>query len=178
MKEKFTLAAFDNFDSSGRSSPTGTMSNHDTVSVLFQIKPDELPSKPLMFTVAMKKGKSEGFKQYLCQNLRTYNRQSKILLLPPTFVADESFFTLNEKETNIEKKEFALNFIRSMVPSNDESIPTWAGCHTLVSTSEVPIMQVGFLPYLSHPVTDHPSVYTAMCNFLSVLGQLKQKSLR
>ena len=84
VKEKFTFAAFDNFDSSDRSSPTETMSNHDTVSVLFQIKPDELPSKPLMSTVAMKKDKSEGFKQYPCQNLRTYNRQSKILLLPPS----------------------------------------------------------------------------------------------
>ena len=38
-------------------------------------------------------------------------------------------------------------------------------------------MQVGFLPYLPHPVTEYDTVYTALKNFLKVLEQLDQKSL-
>ena len=38
-------------------------------------------------------------------------------------------------------------------------------------------MQVGFLPYSPYPVTDHPTVYTAMKNFVSALSQLSQNSL-
>ena len=41
----FTIAAFDNFDHADRSSSSGMLSNHDTVTVLFQTKPDKLPSK-------------------------------------------------------------------------------------------------------------------------------------
>ena len=38
-------------------------------------------------------------------------------------------------------------------------------------------MQVGFLPYLPHLVTEYDTVYTALKNFLKVLEQLDQKSL-
>ena len=38
-------------------------------------------------------------------------------------------------------------------------------------------MQVGYLPYLPHPVNDQSTVYTAFHNFLDVLQQLEQKSL-
>ena len=46
VPENFTIAAFDNFDHADHSSPSGMMSNHDTVSVLFQVKPDNPPTKP------------------------------------------------------------------------------------------------------------------------------------
>ena len=46
VKENFAVAALDNFDHTDRSSTSGMLSNHDTVTVLFQEKPEVLPSKP------------------------------------------------------------------------------------------------------------------------------------
>ena len=48
VKENFTAAALDNFDYTDGSSTSGMLSNHDTVTVLFQEKPEVLPSKPKM----------------------------------------------------------------------------------------------------------------------------------
>ena len=53
-KDMFTIAAFDNFDHQDRSSPSGMNSSHDTVSTLFQVKPDHTPSKPLPSSVSLK----------------------------------------------------------------------------------------------------------------------------
>ena len=45
-KDMFTIAVLENFDHQDRSSQTDH-SNHDTVSTLFQVKPDHTASKPL-----------------------------------------------------------------------------------------------------------------------------------
>ena len=92
-----------------------------------------------------------------------------------------------EKETlvypNLPESNENLNFVLSCIrsdsfsASDDIPTPTWAGCRSLLSTQTSPVMQVGFLPYLSYPVTKHETVYTAMHNFLSVLAQLEQKCL-
>ena len=44
-KDMFVIAALKNFDYQDRSSTTGMNSNHDTVSTLFQVKPDYTQSK-------------------------------------------------------------------------------------------------------------------------------------
>ena len=41
----------------------------------------------------------------------------------------------------------------------------------------LPLMQVGFLPFLLATITDYATVYTATKNFLNVVGQLKQQIL-
>ena len=60
---------------------------------------------------------------------------------------------------------------------SDEVIPSWAGTKALLSRSNVPLMQVAFLPFILFPVTEHSTVYTAIINFTKVLSQLDQKSL-
>ena len=47
----------------------------------------------------------------------------------------------------------------------------------LMSDSNIPILQVGFLPFIPKPVTEHATVYTAMINFVKILKQLDQKSV-
>ena len=47
----------------------------------------------------------------------------------------------------------------------------------LISDSNIPVMQIGFLPFIPKPVTEHATVYTAMINFVKVLEQLDQKSM-
>ena len=56
-------------------------------------------------------------------------------------------------------------------------MPTWAAIKSLISDSNIPIMQVGFLPFIPKLVTEHATVYTAMINFVKVLEQLDQKSM-
>ena len=41
----------------------------------------------------------------------------------------------------------------------------------------LPLMQVGFLPFLLPTITDYATVYTATKNFLNVVSQLKQQIL-
>ena len=43
--DKFTFAAFDNFDHQDQSSASGKFSNHDTVMTVFQVKPENIPKK-------------------------------------------------------------------------------------------------------------------------------------
>ena len=47
----------------------------------------------------------------------------------------------------------------------------------LMSDSNIPKLQVGFLPFIPKPVTEHATVYTAMINFVKILKQLDQKSV-
>ena len=44
----------------------------------------------------------------------------------------------------------------------------------LMSDSNIPKLQVGFLPFIPKPVTEHATVYTAMINFVKILKQLDQ----
>ena len=47
-------------------------------------------------------------------------------------------------------------------------MPTWAAIKSLVSDSNIPIMQVEFLPFIPKPVTEHTTVYNAMINFVKL----------
>ena len=68
VKENFTIAALYNFDHTDRSSTSGMLSNHDTVTVLFQEKPEVLPSKPKKSDVCIQQ--SEQSRKLPCQELR------------------------------------------------------------------------------------------------------------
>ena len=48
--------------------------------------------------------------------------------------------------------------------------------NSLISNSNLPIMQTSFLPFISYPVTEHETVYTAKKNFIKVLQQLDQEA--
>ena len=56
-----------------------------------------------------------------------------------------------------------------------DDMPTWAAIKSLISYSNIPIMQVEFVPFIPKPVIEHATVYTAMINIVKVLEQLDQK---
>ena len=177
VHESFTIAAFDNFDHVDRSSSSGMMSSHDSVMVLFQIKPENPPSKPNKSSVAVQQSLKPTILP--CQKLRTYSRGKKELVLPTSFsVTKETIVLPNVAQTN-DTLNFVLSCIRTdkLLNRDDIPVPTWAGCRSLLSTKSLPLWQVGFMPYLPYPVTKHETVYTALHNFLSILAQLDQKCL-
>ena len=87
VKENFTIAAFDNFDHTDRSSRSGMLSNHDTVTVLFQQKPEVLPPKPKKSYIYIQQ--SEQSNKLPCQELTLCNRGKKELILPETFTVSQ-----------------------------------------------------------------------------------------
>ena len=177
VHENFTIAAFDNFDHADRSSSSGLMSNHDTVMVLFQIKPENPPPTPNKSSVAVQQPLKPTILP--CQKLRTYSHGKKELVLPTSFsVTKETLVLPNVAQTN-DTLNFVLSCIRTdkLLNHDDISVPTWVGCRSLLSTKSLPLWQVGFMPYLPYPVTKHETVYTTLHNFLSILAQLDQKCL-
>ena len=155
---------------------SGTHSNHDTVMTLIQIKPEFPPSKPNLSAFNLSRSRVNGYGKLPCQQLKPYIRKKKGLPLPSCFEVEDSVKSIIE-DNDDEIKSFIINKVRGSVNSDELHIPTWAGCKSLISSANLPIMQVAFLPYLPHPVTDYSTVYTALCNFLSVLDQLKPDSL-
>ena len=87
VKENFTVATLDNFDHTDRASTSGWLSNHDTVTALFQEKPEVLPSKPKKSNISIQQ--SEQSNKLPCQELRLCNRGKKELILPETFIVSE-----------------------------------------------------------------------------------------
>ena len=107
-----------------------------------------------------------------------YTSNKKISLVG-NFSVDAELFKNSTKFNERESVEFIISCMKSKVltSKNNITMPSWASIRSLISKSNVPIMQVGFLPMIPHPVTEHSTVYTAMNNFLKVLPQLDQRSM-
>ena len=173
-KDMFTIAVLDNFDYQDRSSPTGMNSNHDTVSILFQAKPDHTPSKPLQRTVS-----DSASLVFPCQKIIPFKGVKKKIVLDSNFIVEDKLLQNTEVQKVRDMKQFVSNCTRNGVLFNHAELnaPTWAGFEALISNFFVPKMHTGFLPYISHPVTEFSAVYTALKNFLTVLSQLNQTRL-
>ena len=65
------------------------------------------------------------------------------------------------------------------ITNNDfnDLIPSWAGIESLISSSDVADMQVGFLSFLPKSVTDYSTVYTVMLNMVKIANQFDQEIL-
>ena len=173
---EFTFAAVDNFDHSDKNSLSGMQSTHDTAMILCQTTPDRIPNKPCKDNVNLKSVKS--VTELPCQRVLNFTSNKKISL-PGTFSVDAELFKNSSKVNERGNVEFIISCIKSKVLTSENNItmPSWASIRSLISKSNVPIMQVGFLPMIPHPVTEHSTVYAAMNNFLKVLPQLDQRSM-
>ena len=76
---------FNNFDYADRSSLSGTHSNHDTAVVMFQVKPDIIPSKPNVTAMNLPNSTEHFRNEPPCQRLRNYNKPKSSANLPPNF---------------------------------------------------------------------------------------------
>ena len=138
------------------------------------MKPSTTVSKPTKNAVDLKSVKT--LSKLSCQEITLYY-SSKSLIIPESFKVDTELFSSPSNREHHDTIEFIISCIKSGFLINDCDVPTWAGIQSLHSTSEVPVMQVGFLPFIPNPVTEHSTVYTAMRNFVKVADQLQQKSL-
>ena len=134
---------------------SGMLSKRDTVTLLFQEKPEVLPSKPKKSNICIQQ--SEQSNKLPCQELRLCNRGKKELILPETFTVSVEKPNLHHVNRDIDALNFvlsAIHFDRNLIDA-DALIPTWAGCQSLLSDRTLPMWQAGFLPYLPYPVTNY-----------------------
>ena len=80
-------------------------------------------------------------------------------------------------ETKKSSRDELTRLVMCRASDTNSDVPSWGGMRSLMCESEVPLMQVGFLPFLPHPVTEYATVYTALKNFVTVCDRLKQKTL-
>ena len=174
-KENFLFAAFDNFGHQDQSTTPGKFSNYDTVMTLYQVKPEKhIRSRErvkLILQILISKEKLP------CQELMSYNSVNKDIVLPLNMIIPTDLLDDTETIKKHNDIESVVDMVRCLTTKFAETIPTWAGCKSLLYKSKTPLMQVGSLLYLPHPVTEYDTVYTALKNFLKVLEQLDQKSL-
>ena len=125
-------------------------------------------------------GKAKGKVKLIlkCQEVTEFH-SPKTIILPRSFAVSSDLYPSVSKY----KKQCNTYFIMSSIKSGFshcnviDDMPTWVAVKSIISDSKIPIMQVGFLPFIPKPVTEHATVYTAMINFVKVLEQLDQKSM-
>ena len=112
-----------------------------------------------------------------CQEIIPFVAFKKDMVLPPDLSVPEEILDNPDVTDKHNRIEFSINALRCALNSANDAIPTWAACRSLFTTNNIPSMQVGFLPYIPHPVTEYDTVYTALKNFLKLLGQLSQTAI-
>ena len=155
----FTIAAFDNSDHSDRNTLSGKSSTHDTVTTIFQEMPVEVTLKEI-----------KSLSKLPCQELSHFVSNKTFNILP-SFVVDEDVYESKDKIQSSQNTEFIISCVKGTVEQSEITLPSWAGIRALLSSSNVPLMQVAFVPFLPYPVTER-----TMLNFIKVLQQLKQQS--
>ena len=171
----FSVGAFDNFDDKGRTSLSGLSASHDTVSTLFQVKPSEISSKPNKSEYELKN--VDIIEKLDCQIVKAYYKVTKYIELPDHFPVKHEVYLCESELKKHKNKEFIINIIKSNFTRINMDVSTWAAMRSLMNEKPLPLMRVGFLPFVSNPVTDYATVYTAIRNFLNVVNQLKQQTL-
>ena len=142
------------------------------VSTLFQVKPSETSSKPNKSEYDLK---NVGIIEKLdCQTVKAYYKATKCIELPDNFPVKNELYLCESELKKHKNKEFIINIIKS---NFNMDVPTWAAMRSLMNEKPLPLMQVGFLPFVPAPVTDYATVYTAMKNFFNIVNQLKQQTL-
>ena len=95
--EMFTLAVFDNFNHE-EATLLGIKGSHDTVSVLFQEKPQRTFSKPNISETNIVHGSKVFQQQLKCQDLQPYIKPVKKPDLPSHYCVKEELFNVSTEK--------------------------------------------------------------------------------
>ena len=112
------------------------------------------------------------------KNFAFFDAKCQKLPLPDSFEVPPGLANSEKNIAEHNQKQFIMSCAQN-ITNNDfnDLIPSWAGIESLISQSDVPIMQVGFLPFPPKPVTGYSNVYVVMLNMVKIANQLDQKIL-
>lgn len=183
--EGWAFGAFDNEDFEDNSSLSGTHSKHYTAQVLYQETTAPSMSKPSVSSTNLSKYSHPLKEKLHCQVVPAYHKPMVKPTLPPNFklVEDIHVDILSDAEEAVQQSantEFLISLVRCGLPHSRPApgeLPPWSGIHALITTANVPLMRVGFLPVIPSPVTEYATVRKALTNFQTSRQQLKQDTM-
>lgn len=183
--DTYVTAAFDNFDQN-EATISCLNSTHDTVSVLFQNHDNYDKMKPNLSEFKIDK-RNKTFSSVLdCQLVKEYYRPKGPTVLPESFKvsAHSKILTEQDYHKDLQSKDFMwllsrMNIVEDKIltTSQNQHVPAWSSFNSILVDDKRDKQKIGYLPILPAPVTQAKVVYTALCNFLDVLKQLKQNFL-
>ena len=148
--------------------------------MLYQDKTKSSPrTKPKISESGVDPKLLEKQKKLPCQQVQPYPKPTERPSLPndmklhPENVQLDILDMKTARETAA-KREFLITLLRVGLNRNTEETPIWSAVHTLVSSSTVPLMRVGFLPVIPEPITNYASVRQLCYNFENIREQLGQ----
>ena len=180
--DSFTTAAFDNFDHEEQTI-SGIGGSHDTVSVLYQDKPEIIPRKLPISETDVVHGAKSFQKTLRCQELKEFLKPAKRGDVPSYYtVCGTNSEAVNMKPTGQAWSLSHMNLSKInegsiQITCEEQQMPSWNAFNSVITKEQVPERIVGFLPILPFPVTRYDTVYTALKNFQNVLSQLTQNHL-
>ena len=172
---QFTSGAIDNWDHEG-----ANVSEHDTVTVLYQDKSSSSLCKPKMSETQVTHG-PQAFKEILpCQLLLEFQKPVTRPDISPTYAVSNETYSSNEAKL-AKQKDLAWSLARldakgdsiTMYPES-QAMPSWSASNAVWTEDDIPVKNLAFLPVLPHPVTEYATVYSAMKNFTAIGSQLVQ----
>ena len=175
---QFTSGAIDNWDHEGTN-----VSEHDTVTVLFQDKPPSSTHKPRMSDTQVTHGPQSFTKVLPCQVLSDFHKPLRRRDIPATYEVPDEVYTSSKADSS-KLKNVSWSLARldatmdqlSIYPQS-QKMPSWSASNSVWTDETVPEKHLAFLPVLPHPVTEFSAVYTAMKNFMEIASQLTQNEI-
>ena len=174
----FTIAAFDNFDHE-EATLSGIGGSHDTVSVLFQDMPADIPHKPNISETSVVHD-SKVFTQDLpCQDKKEYIKPPRKADIPSSYIVSEEQYHMDKhsyeaikcRDTAWSNSRLDLSSINSGIVKpicDNRTMPSLCAFNSLTTEEQIHQKILGFIPLLPYPVTEHETVYTAMKNFQDI----------
>ena len=173
--EQFTSGAMDNWDHEG-----ANVSEHDTVTVLFQDKPILAREKPKISDTNIQIGPQSFTDTLPCQVLQDFHKSSHKPDLPVSYAANRNVHKSDAARLS-SLKDMTWSLARIHLSSNDvpvcpelQYVASWSACNSIWTCETIPVKSLAFLPVLPYSVTDYSTVFTGMNNLLAIKNQLDQ----
>ena len=115
----------------------------------------------------------------LCRKIHICNRRKKEKTIADNLLSKKVHKKCFKTKDSNEYINFILSHILSNLGVTDKGLNMFICTerHSLLSTAKLTLMQIELLPYLTHPVKNHVTIYTVMRNFINISKQLEQKYL-
>ena len=142
---------------------------------MFQSIPNKLPRNPKKSEVNLKHVNS--LNNYHVKKLKPTNRKTKALKFHDDFFkTDDTGSSSNTVNDRIETTNTVTNLLMISAINSNHNISLWSANKSLWNETKIALMQVDFLPFIPHPITEYSTVYTALKNFVSHNVKIKNFS--
>ena len=177
---EFTSGATDNWDHE-----SGNVSEHETVSALYQDKPKSEWCKPRISDTGVLHG-FQAFREVLpCQVQKEFYKPARRSDIRDSFIVEDQIYSSDIASiSHVTDTAWSIcrldigdasrsSEVGNIVYPSPQHMPAWSASNAVWTRETVPVKHV-VLPY---PITKYNTVYTPMKNFVSICSQLVQDKM-